>query len=182
MSRPEHLDKHHFVLYWDAKPVGEVYIGHGFYIFENTKKKWNIAFAETTPIEIKEQIENEFIHQNVPSSSNIIVSTLKNFERALYNRIFEPHDEMESCDKFPGVYKQIKDPILKKLVKEKVSGWANSEYFGTGPMKQILKELNKKLEEIDEAEGKISEDSFASGPILVQEILEEVKKKDEKGN
>lgn len=150
MSRPEHMDRHYFVLYWDAKPVGKIYVGHGYYIIENSKKKWNITFAETTPIEIKQHIENEFIHQNVPSSSHIIVSSLENFERALCDRIFEPHDEMESCIAFPeNRYKKIEDPLLKKLVKEKVVEWANSGYFGTGPMKQMLKDLANKLEEID---------------------------------
>lgn len=149
MTFPEHMDRHYFILYWDAKPVGEIFVGHGYYTIENAKKIWNINFAETTPIEIKEQIERIYVHKTESSSTRFIASALKNFERALYNRIFEPHDEMESCDRFPDVYRQIKDPVLKKLVKEKVFEWANSGYFGAGPMKQMLKDLAQKLEEID---------------------------------
>lgn len=154
MSRPEHMSKNEFVLYWDAKPVGKIYVGRGFYTFEKAKKKWNIIFAETTPIEIKQQIENEFIHQTIPSSSHIIVSSLQNYESALYSRLFETHDEITSCINFPeNCYKKITDPLLKRLVKEKISEWANSrEYFGEGLTKKLLKELAQKIEEIDRGE------------------------------
>jgi hypothetical protein len=147
------MDRHYFVLYWDAKPVGEIFVGHGHYTIEDAKKKWNINFAETTPIEIKEQVERIFVHRTEPNSTRFIVSALKNFERALCDRIFEPHDEETSCKNFPeNIYKKIKDPLLKKLVKGKITEWANSQYFGTGPTKTDLKDLVEKLEEIDKAE------------------------------
>ena len=151
MTFPNHMNKYEFILYWTAKSVGEIYIGHGYYEFKDTKKVWTINFVETTPKEIVDKVKKIYLEQTEINSSDFIVSSLRNYERVLYNRIFEPHDEVESCLKFPDqCYKKIEDPLLKKLVKEKIKEWANSkEYFGESLTKKLLKELDEKLEEIN---------------------------------
>lgn len=151
MSRPEHMEKTEFNLYWSVKPFNKIYIGSGSYIFRDTKKVWTINFTEGTPKEIVDRVNKIFIQQTEPDSLDFLVSTLENFERTLYNQIFELHDEWASCLKFPEqCYKKIEDPLLKKLVKEKIKEWANSkEYLGENLTKKLLKELDEKLEEID---------------------------------
>ena len=151
MSFPTTMNKCEFILLWNAKYVGEVYIGQGFYTFDNNKEIYKINFTESTPKEIKDKATKIYIDKSEPLSNSFTVYIIKNFDRVLYSRIFELHDEVESCLKFPEqCYKKIEDPALKKLIKEKIKEWANSkELFGEGMTKKLLKELDEKLEVID---------------------------------
>ena len=151
MSFPKSLQIHEHNLYLDINGLGKIYIGHASYIFEGTKKKWEIEFAESTPKGIKERLTRIFIHETDPDSPEIILGVLRNFDRVLYNDIFEPHSEEESYIAFPEKhYKKIEDPIIRQFVKDKISEWTSNEEYFTDPIrKKYFRDLLEKLEKID---------------------------------
>lgn len=141
-------EKYKFNLLYDGRPLGQFYVGDGYYWFENGKQVWDINFDISIPHEILTLAKRVFLTNEEENNGRFIVNSIKDFNKTLQFRIFEPHDEYVSLANFPEkVYAQIQDPLLKKLVKEKIKEW--SEGFPYPDRKSDFEKLLVKINKID---------------------------------
>ena len=156
---------HCFHIYWSPVKSLKIYLGRCWYCVGKPREKnqygqwmarrdWFFEFEESAPHFIRERIIQ---NSEMPGGNANPSLDIENVELDSYLDLYEllslyikpPHDEGEGMKNFyKNFYALVREPDLKKLIKNTITEWSKAEYY-------ISKECQYILKEIEEKEGKI---------------------------